>query len=105
MERDQVLERLHDRRVRQLGSDGADVEAQRVAEDGLKGGDDEVLAVLRAAGAIAAAAGGYEDGRAAGGRVGAELVLSEPDHVAGADIATRGATAWVFVNMPDPAPA
>jgi len=27
------------------------------------------------------------------------------DHVAGANIATRGATAWVFVNMPDPAPA
>jgi IS605 OrfB family transposase len=26
------------------------------------------------------------------------------DHVAGADIAQRGATAWVFVNMPDPAP-
>lgn len=24
------------------------------------------------------------------------------DHVAGANIATRGATAWVFVNMPDP---
>ncbi|WP_369393858.1 RNA-guided endonuclease InsQ/TnpB family protein [Streptomyces sp. CG1] len=27
------------------------------------------------------------------------------DHVAGANIATRGATAWVFVNMPDPIPA
>ncbi|MFD8280575.1 RNA-guided endonuclease InsQ/TnpB family protein [Streptomyces solisilvae] len=27
------------------------------------------------------------------------------DHVAGANIAQRGATAWVFVNMPDPAPA
>ncbi|KUJ34754.1 hypothetical protein ADL25_39985 [Streptomyces sp. NRRL F-5122] len=27
------------------------------------------------------------------------------DHVAGVNIATRGATAWVFVNMPDPAPA
>ncbi|MET8643694.1 transposase [Streptomyces sp. NPDC004675] len=27
------------------------------------------------------------------------------DHVAGANIATRGVTAWVFVNMPDPAPA
>ncbi|MGW2941421.1 zinc ribbon domain-containing protein [Streptomyces sp. NPDC001226] len=27
------------------------------------------------------------------------------DHVAGANIATRGATAWVFVNMPDPVPA
>jgi len=27
------------------------------------------------------------------------------DHVAGANIANRGATAWVFVNMPDPAPA
>ncbi|WP_427921656.1 RNA-guided endonuclease InsQ/TnpB family protein [Streptomyces sp. cg40] len=26
------------------------------------------------------------------------------DHVAGANIAKRGATAWVFVNMPDPAP-
>ncbi|MFC5721512.1 RNA-guided endonuclease InsQ/TnpB family protein [Streptomyces gamaensis] len=27
------------------------------------------------------------------------------DHVAGVNIAQRGATAWVFVNMPDPAPA
>ncbi|MQY40997.1 IS200/IS605 family transposase ISSoc1 [Streptomyces sp. RB17] len=27
------------------------------------------------------------------------------DHVAGANIAKRGATAWVFVNMPDPLPA
>ncbi|MGX4695225.1 RNA-guided endonuclease InsQ/TnpB family protein [Streptomyces sp. JNUCC 63] len=27
------------------------------------------------------------------------------DHVAGANIAKRGATAWVFVNMPDPVPA
>ncbi|MDT0544748.1 RNA-guided endonuclease InsQ/TnpB family protein [Streptomyces lonegramiae] len=27
------------------------------------------------------------------------------DHVAGANIAQRGATAWVFVNMPDPVPA
>ncbi|MFG3291603.1 RNA-guided endonuclease InsQ/TnpB family protein [Streptomyces sp. NPDC048179] len=27
------------------------------------------------------------------------------DHVAGANIAKRGATAWVLVNMPDPAPA
>lgn len=27
------------------------------------------------------------------------------DHVAGANIAKRGATAWVFANMPDPAPA
>lgn len=26
------------------------------------------------------------------------------DHVAGANIAKRGATAWVFVNMPDPGP-
>ncbi|MDX3265958.1 zinc ribbon domain-containing protein [Streptomyces sp. MI02-2A] len=30
--------------------------------------------------------------------------LARPaDHVAGVNIATRGATAWVFVNMPDPA--
>ncbi|MFJ6121628.1 zinc ribbon domain-containing protein [Streptomyces sp. NPDC092129] len=27
------------------------------------------------------------------------------DHVAGVNIATRGATAWVFVNMPAPVPA
>ncbi|WP_256725818.1 RNA-guided endonuclease TnpB family protein [Streptomyces sp. IMTB 2501] len=27
------------------------------------------------------------------------------DHGAGANIATRGATAWAFVNMPDPVPA
>ena len=27
------------------------------------------------------------------------------DHVAGVNIAQRGATAWVFVNMPDPVPA